>query len=130
MVQAAAAGHDRAFGPATQGAAGQQHTHKMTSPLPHGVRRLLGDHIRSLTELRLLVALVDEPERWWDADSVANALQVSRRAAQLMLEHFARGNLLEVRLTGDVRYRFHPGTEALRQDALAGVSAYRTSQWS
>jgi len=90
------------------------------------VREFLARHIRSVDDLALLIALVDTPERWWDATTVAHELGINQRSATIMLEHLARHDLLDIRITGDVRYQFAPTSHALREDALACAAAYRT----
>ena len=40
------------------------------------------------------------------------------------LERFAALNLMDIRVSGDVRYQFRPGTEELRYAARATVGAY------
>jgi DNA-binding transcriptional regulator LsrR (DeoR family) len=64
-------------------------------------------------------------DRWFDEDCVARELGIDRRKARAALEHLASRNLLEIRVTGDVRYQFHPGTPTLRMAASACVEAYR-----
>ena len=93
--------------------------------LPAHVAAFVSAHIRSIEDLHLIMVLVNEPGRWWDAAAVARELQISTRAAQRALEHFAQHNLLEIRLTNEVRYQFHPGTEDLRAGAIECVGAYR-----
>jgi predicted ArsR family transcriptional regulator len=90
------------------------------------VARFLTAYLRDLDDLQLLITMVNAEDRWWDAPNVARELHISESAARAALEHLAADNLLEIRLTGDVRYQFHPGTEDLREQALACADAYRT----
>jgi hypothetical protein len=92
------------------------------SPL---VTAFVAEHLRSYDDLVLLDALVSSGDRWWDASSAAAALLLSEAAARSALDHLATHNLLEIRVTGDIRYQFHPGTPALRGAALACTEAYR-----
>jgi hypothetical protein len=89
------------------------------------VLAFVADHIRSLEELQLFLALIQSPERWWDASTAARELGIDRVAAGRALDALAAHNLLDIRITGDVRYQFRPGTEALRAAALATEEAYR-----
>jgi DNA-binding IclR family transcriptional regulator len=82
-------------------------------------------HLRSYDDLVLLDALVGSSGRWWDASAVAQQLLLSEATARCALDHLAAHNLLEIRLTGDIRYQFHPGTPGLRKAALACIEAYR-----
>ena len=42
------------------------------------------------------------------------------------LDYFGAHNLLDIRITGDVRYQYRPGTPELRDSAAACVAAFRT----
>jgi hypothetical protein len=87
--------------------------------------RFIDEHIASPEELELLIALVDAPARWWDATLVSHDLGITVGNARRMLERFAAANLLDIRLTGDVRYQFRPGTPELHNGAVAVAAAYR-----
>jgi hypothetical protein len=82
-------------------------------------------HLRCVDDLMLLEAVARESDRWWDATSAGEELLLGEAAARIVLDHLATHNLLEIRVTGDVRYRFRPGTAALRDAALACVGLYR-----
>lgn len=98
----------------------------MTTPvLPEAVGAFLREHIRTIDDLHLLVAIASNEDRWWDETSVGRDLLIDRREARAMLEHLAAHNLLEIRLTEDVRYQFRPGTQELYDAATACVAAYR-----
>jgi hypothetical protein len=88
------------------------------------VLEFVADHLRSLEELQLLMAVIHAPDRWWDAQTAARELVMPAKTARRALDHLAAGNLLDIRITGDVRYRFRPGTEALLEAANACVTAY------
>jgi hypothetical protein len=82
-------------------------------------------HLRNVDDLHLLVAVAGAQDKWFDAESVARELAITTRNAGAALEHLARQNLLEIRVTADVRYQFHPGTPELLDAANACVEAYR-----
>lgn len=84
-------------------------------------------YLSSLEDLQVLTMCVDHPERWWDAVLVARYLRISRSAARRALDRLARANLLDIRITGDVRYQFKPGMLALEHAAQACVAAFHTS---
>jgi hypothetical protein len=90
-------------------------------------RQFIESHVTSLDELEVLIAVVEAPSRWWDPGLVAHETGVSRHAAQAILERFAARNLLDIRITAEVRYQFRPGTEELEQGAIAVISAYHTA---
>ena len=91
------------------------------------VARFVDTHLDSLDDLQVLIACCDDAERWWDARAIARMLAISDAAARTSLDRLARGNLLDIRITGDVRYRFRPGTAALEADASALAHAYRSN---
>lgn len=82
-------------------------------------------YLRTVEDLQVLMACVNERDRWWDAKSIARQLAVTSAAAGRALDHLARGNLLDIRVRGEVRYQFHPGTDELERHALACAAAYR-----
>jgi hypothetical protein len=93
--------------------------------LPELVDSFVTSHLREIDDLHLLVTMASDGDRWFDEDGVARELGMDRRKARAALEHLASRNLLEIRVTGDVRYQFHPGTPTLRMAASACVEAYR-----
>jgi hypothetical protein len=82
-------------------------------------------HVRSLDDLQVLMQCIDSPDRWWDAAAMARETGFGVNAAREVLDHLARGNLLDIKITGDVRYSFAPGTPALQAAALDFAAAYR-----
>ena len=84
------------------------------------------DHIRTLAQLQLLMAIVESGDRWWDAASAARELGLTLRDARRALDHFGAHNLLDIRITGDVRYQYRPGTPELREGAEACAAAFRS----
>lgn len=80
--------------------------------------------IDSLPELQMLVVLMEEPDRWWDASALAadtgNPPGVTRRT----LDRLAARNLLDIRVTEDVRFRYRPGSPALDEAGRAFLEAY------
>jgi hypothetical protein len=87
--------------------------------------QFMAKHIASLEELELLAAMVDTPFRWWDAPALSRELGIPRAVAGTLLERFAAANLLDIRVTEDVRYQFRPGTRELHDGAVALAGAYR-----
>jgi hypothetical protein len=92
------------------------------SPL---VLTFLSAHVHKIVEFQLLMLVAQSPDRWWDADSVARELGVIPAAARGALDHLAKHNLLDIRITGDVRYQFRPGTDELRAGVAACAEEFR-----
>lgn len=82
-------------------------------------------HVRTLEELELLMSIIQSPDRWWDAAQAARESGMAVPAARRALDYFAAHNLLDIRITDDVRYQFSPGTSELRDAADAAAEAYR-----
>ena len=72
----------------------------------------------------MLIFCIDHRDRWWDAAAVAQRASLNASAAMRALDHFVRANLLDIRISDAVRYRFHPGTEDLTMLATAFAAAY------
>jgi len=95
--------------------------------LPEPVSSLLADYASSLKELGVLLALIESDARWWDARSLARIADVSVREAGRVLEAFASRNLLDIRISDDVRYRLCPGTPDLERKIHLLIDTYRRS---
>lgn len=95
------------------------------SEVSPAVAAFITDHVRSLDELQLLMAIMQSGERWWDASSAARESGLPVPAARAVLDRFAARNLLDIRITDDVRYQFSPGTPALRDTARMAAEVYR-----
>ena len=97
----------------------------MDALAPEVMAFLLSD-VRSLEDLQVLMSCAESPGRWWDAAGMAREAGVSVTAARHALDHFVRRNLLDIRVTGDVRYSFSPATGDLQHAVLACAAAYRS----
>jgi hypothetical protein len=95
--------------------------------LPSVVRSFVATHIRSLHDLHLLIGMACAPDRWWDEEIAVREMGLDRRVARASLEHLAAHNLLEIKVTDNVRYQYRPGTPALEAAVAAAVDAYRTN---
>lgn len=94
--------------------------------IPPLVAMFMRAHVASVEEIALLMAMIDASDRWWDVHLVSRELGIPAKEARALLDRFASGNLLDIRVTDDVRYRFVPGTRELEQGAAAFAEAYRT----
>ena len=83
--------------------------------LPPSIQSFLRDDVETLQQLELLIVLMNDPGRWWDAPAVARQIGVEISDARAGLERLASRNLLAITISSDVRYRFQPGTPALRE---------------
>ena len=89
------------------------------------VAAFLTEHVASVDELELLMLLVIPGARWWDATSTSRELGIPVNRTRAMLDSLAARNLLDIRITEDVRYQFRPGTAELEEAALALAAVYQ-----
>jgi hypothetical protein len=93
--------------------------------VPDHVHEFLSRSVGSLDELALLVMLMASATRWWNAQAAGQVVGIGERKARRILERFAANNLLDIRISDDVRYAFHPGTPALESGAAEVLAVYR-----
>jgi hypothetical protein len=98
----------------------------MPDTLSPSVVAFVAEHVRTLAELQLLMAIIESGDRWWDARSASRELGLTLQDARRALDHFGAHNLLDIRITEDVRYQYHPGTVELRESAEACALAFRS----
>ncbi len=83
------------------------------------------DSLGSLQDLQLLVTLMEDPQRWWDARALAQETGNPNASTGRGLDRLAARNLLDIRVTEDVRFRYRPGTPELEKAGAAFAEAYR-----
>ena len=93
--------------------------------LPDPIRRFLKEAVTSVEDLEIVLLLRRNPERYWDAESVSDRLEISRQLAAASLETLARHNLLDVRLSDVIRYRYNPMTGGDLASVNAVADAWR-----
>src|SRR5687767_12393287 len=97
------------------------------SALPHEVIEFAARYVASLEDLQVLLTCIEARDRWWDSSGMARQLGIGVSASRGALDRLARGNLLDIRITGDVRYQFKPGNPTLEAAAQACAAAYRSN---
>ena len=95
--------------------------------LPAGLVQFARAHMRSVEDLQVFIVCVDHRDRWWDAAGIAGAAAISESRARRILDQLARANLLDIRISDAVRFRFAPGVEELEQQAISFASAYHSN---
>ena len=80
----------------------------MSDLLSPEAERFLRERVPTVLHLDVLLLLQSDPRRSWGAAAVASALRASVESVGRILEEIATANLLEVRIAGDVMYRFAP----------------------
>jgi hypothetical protein len=94
--------------------------------LPARVQRFLSAFARSLDELEILLNLIDSDTRWWDARTMAAESGTDPAEARRTLEALASCNLLDIRITDEVRYRLRPGTPEVADLVFQLAEIHRT----
>jgi hypothetical protein len=97
----------------------------LSSDLPLAVRAFAVEHIDSPDEIDVLAAVVDFADRWWDAEMIRKQCGMTTDRARAILDRLAAHNLLDIRVTGAVRYQFRPAAPELESAARVFVDAYR-----
>jgi len=85
-------------------------------------------HIRSANDLALLMAVIDAPYRWWDADRVRRELGIAPAQARASLERLVAANVLDIRITEHVRYQFRPATTEVADVLREFATAFRADR--
>ena len=83
------------------------------------------DALESLQDLQLLVTMMDDPARWWDARAMASHTGNPTGSTRQALDRLAARNLLDIRVTDEIRFRYGPGTPDLVTAGAAFSEAYR-----
>lgn len=95
--------------------------------LPAALVQFAHSYVHSVEDLQVFILCVDHRQRWWDATSIARALSITESRARRILDQLARANLLDIRISDAVRYRFEPGIQELEQHAVAFAVAYHNN---
>ena len=95
--------------------------------LPLDVIQFARHYIRSIDDLQVFIACADQRDRWWDAAGLARTMFIAESRVTRALERLARTNLLDIRISDAIRYRFQPGSDDLAIRAAAFSSAYHKS---
>ena len=95
--------------------------------LSAGLVQFARSQIHSVEALQVFILCVDHRDRWWDATGIGRAVSITESKARRILDQFARANLLDIRISDAVRFRFAPGLQELEEQAVAFAAAYHTN---
>ena len=95
--------------------------------LPAALVQFARSYVHSVEDLQVFILCVDQRDRWWDATAIARALSITESRARQILDQLARTNLLDIRISDAVRYRFAPGIPELETQAVAFAFAYHNN---
>ena len=95
----------------------------MAGAIPEPVRRLIADHVESVSQLEVLLLLQEGRDELWTSGEVARRLKTAPEIAEASLAKFARAGIaaVEVDQGGEACFAYRPATPALRSavDGLA-----------
>lgn len=91
------------------------------SALPRSVRQFIERHLRSSTEIELLLLLFRSPDTFWSPAAAANVIGIDDRDVRAHLGRFAAGGLLDRGKQADA-FRFAPAKRA-DAEAIAALAA-------
>ena len=86
-------------------------------------RHAIATHVRTVDELEVLLLLGRDDQRYWSAAAAASSTGLPHPAVGRVLEVLASRGLLDVRLSGEVLYRFDPATIETKKAADAILDA-------
>lgn len=90
-----------------------------------GVRAFVRDNIRSLEQLEILFLLLKDDTRWWSAEAAAMELRTTSASAAARLEEMASRNLLDVRISEQLFFRYAPVSPVLDAAVRETARAYK-----
>jgi predicted ArsR family transcriptional regulator len=98
----------------------------LTAPLTPRTTAFLLDEIQSVERLETLLLVYRRRDGWVSAHDLSNAVLLAPDAIHRQLEALATQNLLNVRVTDDVRYRFEPADAGVADMVQELDEVYRT----
>jgi hypothetical protein len=96
-----------------------------STDLPATVVTFVADHLASVHELNVLATLSEASDRWLTVQTTAERTGMRGSLARKALDRLVSRNLLDIRVSDDVRYQYRPGTPELVTGAAALVDAYK-----
>jgi hypothetical protein len=76
-------------------------------------------HLDSYAQMEVLRLLARAKERSWTAEAVARELRLAPAEAAAALDHLCARNLLDIRISGGLHFRYSPGSDDLKARAEA-----------
>ena len=89
------------------------------------VHTFIRDHLGIPDAVHVFAILIGQAEQWWTAAVVADRLGLPVAHARRILDEFVAANILDIRVSNDVSYRYDPGAPAVREAAEAFIDAFR-----
>lgn len=96
--------------------------------IPDSVRRLIADHVESVSQLEVLLLLQAGGSEGWSVDGVARHLKTAPEIAEAALSKFARAGIAAVEVDTEwaPRFAYRPATPAIKNAVDTLASRYGT----
>lgn len=95
--------------------------------VPADIRKFVSQYLTSVEHLETFILLHRAPTKYWSASEIAAELQIEDAAAERVLEQLASKNLLDIKISNDVLYRFNPVAASV-DEAAARVAEFYLRQ--
>jgi hypothetical protein len=96
-------------------------------PLSRALREFISHHIGTVEDLDILLLMWRAGDRWWRADELATQLHMTAATVRRRLEQLS-GKFLDVRVGGDVCFRFAPNHDERAALVAELAAAYKESR--
>jgi hypothetical protein len=96
--------------------------------IPDSVKRLIADHVESVSQLEVLLLLQAGGDELWAPDGVARRLKTAPEIADAALSKFARAGIaaVEVDASGEPRFAYRPASPAMKNAVDTLAARYAT----
>ena len=81
--------------------------------IPTQVRQFLGQYIKSVEQLEILLLLSGNPHKWWTATGVYEVIKSSVQSVQDRLNEMVARGILRKEAENEVRFQFKPTNDAV-----------------
>jgi len=100
----------------------------MAGAIPEPVKRLIAEHVESVSQLEVLLLLQQDRTTVWSAEEAARYLKSQPELVDATLSRFARAGIagVEVDEAGNACFAYRPATAALRSSVDALAATYAT----
>jgi hypothetical protein len=92
--------------------------------IPKDIREFVARYLPSVEHLEVFIVLQRNTTRSWSAPDMSTELRIPESTAENVLERLASDNLLDVKISNEILYRFNPATAALETSAALCADLY------
>lgn len=92
--------------------------------VPKDIRHFVAGHLPSIEHLEAFILLQKNSTRSWSSPEVAAELHIPESTAEAVLERLASHNFLDVKISNEILFRFHPMSSDLEAIAARCAECY------